>query len=146
VSRTKEQANAKGKDGATDQVTRRRRPWYGDAGGGDNGCGHNDGRCAAHAFATFTVNLPGDTRDANTGDGKCDVNLLGTGEQCTLRAAIEQANATSGADAIRLDTPDDFGVGVKTVNVGATGNGALPTITEQVSIDGYPQPGRASTP
>jgi CSLREA domain-containing protein len=96
----------------------------------------------AHAATTFTVNIPGDTRDANTQDNLCDVNLFGSGNQCTLRAAIEQANATPGADAINFNIPDDvFGAGVKTIRVGATGNGALPPITDQVTIDGYTQPG-----
>jgi CSLREA domain-containing protein len=96
----------------------------------------------AHAATTFTVNIPGDTRDANTQDNLCDVNLFGSGNQCTLRAAIEQANATPGTDAINFNIPDDvFGAGVKTIRVGATGNGALPPITDQVTIDGYTQPG-----
>ena len=95
----------------------------------------------AHASTTFTVNLPGDTKDANTSDNLCDVNLFGSGNQCTLRAAIEQANATPGADTINFDIPDNFGTGVKTINVGATGNGALPNVTDQVNIDGYTQPG-----
>jgi hypothetical protein len=95
----------------------------------------------AQAATTFIVNLPGDTRDADIGDGLCDVNLFGSGQQCTLRAAIEQANATPGADIINFNIPDDFGAGVKTINVGSTGNGRLPTVTDQVSINGYTQPG-----
>ena len=55
----------------------------------------------AHASTTFTVNIPGDT---NTADNLCDVNLFGPGEQCTMRAAIQQSHATTGADAI------DFGI------------------------------------
>jgi hypothetical protein len=95
----------------------------------------------AHSSTTFTVNLPGDTHDASLADGLCDVNLFGSGEQCTLRAAIEQANATIGADAISFNIPDVFGAGVKTINVGSTGNAGLPPITDQVTIDGYTQPG-----
>ena len=95
----------------------------------------------AHASTIFTVNIPGDTKDPNTSDGVCDVNLFDSRTQCTLRAAIEQANATTGADNINFDIPDDFGAGVKKINVGSTGNGALPLITDTVSIDGYTQPG-----
>ncbi len=95
----------------------------------------------AQAATTFTVNLPGDTHDADLGDGLCDVNLFGSGQQCTLRAAIEQANATPGADVINFNIPDDFGAGVKTINVGSTGNGGLTPITDQVTINGYSQPG-----
>jgi hypothetical protein len=56
---------------------------------------------------------------------------------------IQQANATPGADTINFAIP---GTGVKTIKVGATGLGALPDITEQVTIDGYTQPGSPPTP
>ncbi|HET7270542.1 MAG TPA: hypothetical protein VFI90_05585 [Rubrobacter sp.] len=94
----------------------------------------------AHASTTFTVNIPGDT---NTADNLCNVNLFGPGEQCTLRAAIQQSNATTGADAIDFGIPDSFGTGVKTIHVGATSpsNGSLPFISDTVTIDGYSQPG-----
>jgi CSLREA domain-containing protein len=100
----------------------------------------------AHASTTFTVNTPYDTKDADTSDNLCDVATFLPGKQCTLRAAIEQANATAGADAIRFNIPDSFGTGVKTIHVGAPspGNGALPTITDAVTIDGYSQPGSSA--
>ncbi|MDQ4120837.1 MAG: carboxypeptidase-like regulatory domain-containing protein [Acidobacteriota bacterium] len=50
--------------------------------------------------AAFTVNLTTDANDANTGDGICDTNTAVAGQQCTLRAAIQQANATVGVDDI----------------------------------------------
>lgn len=46
--------------------------------------------------ATFTVNSTADTPDASVGDGFCDVG----GNVCTLRAAIEEANADEGEDTI----------------------------------------------
>jgi CSLREA domain-containing protein len=46
--------------------------------------------------ATFTVNSDNDTPDASPGDGLC-ADSLG---DCTLRAAIEEANAGSGGDTI----------------------------------------------
>ena len=46
--------------------------------------------------ATFTVDSTADAPDANPGDGVCDD---GAGN-CTLRAAIEEANALVGADTI----------------------------------------------
>jgi hypothetical protein len=95
----------------------------------------------SRASTTFVVNIPGDVKDANNGDDRCDVNLAGTGDQCSLRAAIEQANKTPGADTITFNIPDDFGTGVHTPNVGTGGLGELPLITEQVSINGYTQPG-----
>jgi CSLREA domain-containing protein len=95
----------------------------------------------SRASTTFVVNIPGDAQDANNGDGRCDVNPAGTGDQCSLRAAIEQANSTPGADAINFNIPDDFGTGVHTINVGTNDRGQLPAITEQVTINGYTQPG-----
>jgi CSLREA domain-containing protein len=50
----------------------------------------------AQAAATFTVNDLGDTHDANPGDGVC----ADSNNKCTLRAAVEEANALAGADAI----------------------------------------------
>jgi hypothetical protein len=88
----------------------------------------------ASASTTFTVNLSKDTADATTADNLCDASLLSAGEQCTLRAAIQQANATDGADAIDFDIP---GGGVRTIYPASP----LPHITETVTIDGYSQPG-----
>jgi CSLREA domain-containing protein len=92
----------------------------------------------AQSSTTFTVNSTADTPDASTAGTACDADVFTNGDQCTLRAAIQQANATAGADAINFAIP---GTGMKTIAVGATGFGALPAITEQVTIDGYTQPG-----
>ncbi len=43
--------------------------------------------------ASFTVNTLADGHDAQVGDGLCDINLAQGGYQCSLRAAIEEANA-----------------------------------------------------
>src|SRR5215211_6314841 len=90
----------------------------------------------AHASTTFTVNSTADYGDVAASDGVCDATR--GGGECTLRAAIEQANATSGADTINFDIP---GTGVQTIHVNSSGFGALPHITEQVTIDGYTQTG-----
>jgi CSLREA domain-containing protein len=84
----------------------------------------------ARAATTFTVNSTGDGADSNTADGVCND---GTGN-CTLRAAIQQANATSGTDTIAFQIP---GAGLHTIAPST----ALPTITDPVIIDGYTQPG-----
>jgi trimeric autotransporter adhesin len=52
----------------------------------------------AHA-ATFTVNSTADEPDAFPGDGRCFSTPSGA---CTLRAAIMEANALTGADTINL--------------------------------------------
>ncbi len=82
--------------------------------------------------ATFTVNDLGNGSDFNQGDMICEVT--NGGGDCTFRAAIQEANAAAGADTIA------FAIG------GCGGactivNAQLPTITEQLTIDGYTQPG-----
>lgn len=81
--------------------------------------------------ATFTVNSINDGSDANTADNICETATTG---ECTLRAAIEQANANAENDTINFNIP---GAGVKTI----TPAKALPDITQPVTIDGYTQPG-----
>src|ERR1041384_977469 len=53
----------------------------------------------------------------------------------SLRQAILDANANVGTDTIDFDIP---GTGVHTISLTT---GALPDITEAVTIDGYSQPG-----
>jgi hypothetical protein len=80
--------------------------------------------------ANFTVNSTGNGTDNNTSDNACND---GTGN-CTLRAAIMQANATPGTDTISFNIP---GSGVQTISPPS----ALPAITDPLVIDGYTQPG-----
>ena len=48
----------------------------------------------AWAVAVFSINSNGDASDASLGDGVCDTGgLVGGLPECTLRAAIEEANA-----------------------------------------------------
>ncbi len=84
-------------------------------------------------FATLTVNDVGDAADINIGDGICDSSAA-AGQQCTLRAAIQEANFTAAADTINFNLP---GSGVRTVTVATQ----LPDITRPVTIDGCSQPG-----
>lgn len=51
----------------------------------------------ADAATTFTVNKTGDVADRKITDAACDVSRK-RGKQCTLRAALEEANDTFGAD------------------------------------------------
>lgn len=83
---------------------------------------------SAHA-ATFTVN---DNGDASAVDPSvsCDT----AGDVCTLRSAIEAANAQAGADTVEFNIP---GAGVHTITPGSD----YPAITEQVTIDGTTQAG-----
>ena len=78
-------------------------------------------RRAAAAPSNFTVNSLADTPDASASDGLC----ADAGGACTLRAAIQQANADPAADTIGFSV-------VGTINL----TGALPNISTDMTIDG----------
>jgi hypothetical protein len=96
---------------------------------------------------TQTVNSTGDSVDLTLLDGICwtgDVNSEDDPE-CTLRAAIQQSNFTSGLNAIEFDIPEsdsgyDSAAGAWVIQPAA----ALPAVIDSVSIDGYTQPGAAA--
>jgi hypothetical protein len=50
--------------------------------------------------STFDGQFAGDT---NPGDGHCDYDAGTPGDQCTLRAAMQEADARAGADTINFD-------------------------------------------
>ena len=58
----------------------------------------------AYAAITSTVNSTDDAGDVVT-NGTCDSDASTAGEQCTLRAAIQEANATEDADPINFNIP-----------------------------------------
>lgn len=68
----------------------------------------------------FTVNLITDQHDANTADGICDIDLAIGGEQCTLRAAVEQANNLASNDRILFNLPAN-----STITLTAANNGEI---------------------
>ncbi len=86
------------------------------------------------AAANFTVNKVGDAADLAPGDAKCD-SAAASGSQCTLRAAIQEANAHAGADTIKFSI-----TGSKVIKPAAP----LPPITDQVTINGYSQSGTSA--
>ena len=87
------------------------------------------GPSPAHAQNTYVVDSNGDGDDADVGDGTCATS----GGDCTLRAAIQEANATTNNDDIEFALPQ---------------NGKFATITpseefvilEPVTIDGTSSP------
>src|SRR6185503_6308799 len=81
----------------------------------------------------LVVNSTADAVDANIGDGSC----LTSGGVCTLRAAIQEANATPGADKINFNIPPG---NQQTITVGN-----LPAISEAVTMDATTQPGFNTT-
>jgi CSLREA domain-containing protein len=96
----------------------------------------------AHA-KTFTVDLTADFPDANPGDDACLVSIFGG---CTLRAAIQQANATDGADTINFNIPGSDATCDATTKVCTiSADPELPFIAETLIINGYSQPGAGST-
>ena len=85
------------------------------------------------ANVTFTVDSAGDDPDANTSDGICRT----AAGVCTLRAAIQSANAHSGRDGIAFAIA---GSGVHTIALAS----ALPDLSDAsggTEIDGYTQAG-----
>ena len=85
--------------------------------------------------ATFTVDSTLDAGDSSPGDGSCNDG----GGNCTLRAAIQEANALAGTDNIHFSIA---GGGPHTF----TPASAYPTITGPVVIDGATEPDYGGTP
>lgn len=82
----------------------------------------------------FKVNQFTDAVDANLNDGICDSNLGTVGLQCTLRAAVQQANTNSGANSIELPAGDYIlSVGGSSENAAAGGDLDL---TSEITIIG----------
>ncbi len=75
------------------------------------------------------VNQTSDESDADLSDGVCDTDLDTPGNQCTLRAAIQQANHNPGKDKIVFDIPGN-------PNPVLQIESPLPAITEEVEIIG----------
>ena len=60
----------------------------------------------AEAQSTYGVNATGDAGDANVGDGVCATGATtpGGAAECTLRAALDEANNSAACDTLRFDT------------------------------------------
>jgi|GEM_PF-3465256 len=84
------------------------------------------------------VTTTGDQADSSPDDSQCDVSAE-AGLQCTLRAAIQTANARPGADEILFEIPGD-GPHVITVT------SPLPALAGPTVFDGTTQPGYAGSP
>jgi hypothetical protein len=93
------------------------------------------------ASETFVVNRTTSESDGSLGDDICDTNTAAAGNQCTLKAAIQEANEVDNLandpNEIHFNIPGDR-TKVKTIKPASE----LPAITERVIIiDGYTQPG-----
>jgi hypothetical protein len=82
---------------------------------------------------TLTVNSTGDQSDSRIGNGVCQTSA----NTCTLRGALQEANAHAGPDNIFFNIP---GGGVQKIQTAVR----LPTLHDETgptTIDGYTQPG-----
>lgn len=101
------------------------------------------------AAATFTVNSTGDAVDAAI-DGVCDTGatISGGAAECTLRAALQEANATAAADTIAFGIPASDAnctlAGVCTIEVLNAAPSNVLEASAPVTIDGSTQPGNAA--
>ncbi len=100
------------------------------------------------AAQTYVVNSIADDPDANI-DGVCDTgNLRGGMQQCTLRAAMQEANANDngefGRDNIEFNITNGCVNDICTIVVDIATNNQLPNIQDPINIDGSTQPGNAA--
>ncbi|CAN5157061.1 hypothetical protein BH20ACT5_BH20ACT5_00830 [soil metagenome] len=85
----------------------------------------------AWADTTFVVDTAADTVDANPGDGICaDAN-----GDCSLRAAVQEANAFAGDDTIRLGLGVTYTLTLTGADEDASATGDL-DVTSNITIEG----------
>lgn len=102
---------------------------------------------ALFALPTATVNSTGDLPDSNLGDGVCHTgmdNVAGQPE-CTLRAAIQEANSDGDFTAISVAIPaadSNHSAGIWTIPLSSS----LPPIRTPTAVDATAQSGWAGVP
>ncbi len=118
-----------------------------DLGGGSYGATSEFSATITAIDHVMTVNHSGDAADASPGDGTCGTGGPDVGgvAACTLRAALQEANATAVIDTIEFAVPaGDPGNtgGIVTIEPVTT----LPSIAAAVTVDGSTQPGFTADP
>ncbi|MGE0140712.1 MAG: right-handed parallel beta-helix repeat-containing protein [Ilumatobacteraceae bacterium] len=73
----------------------------------------------------LVVNQTDDRDDPDLGDQRCDVDPDTDGDQCTLRGAIDEANAAPGANTITFDVDGPIQI-----------DAPLPFVLDELTIDG----------
>lgn len=116
------------------------RPLDGDADGNPR-CDMGAVEAAALSSSTYVVAVyDSDLPDINPGDNRCDADALVTGSQCTLRAAVMEANAKPGPDRIVFGNgPGNQFVTLTRAGAGGAELGDL-DVGEQLTIDGAADP------
>jgi hypothetical protein len=101
------------------------------------------GAASVHSasMVILTVNDTSDLNDETPGDGVCDTSSTTAGDQCSLRAAIEEVNAQGASISPYNIDFNISGTGPFVISPGT----ALPTIVVPVNINGESQPGAACT-
>src|SRR5205823_4956215 len=82
--------------------------------------------------ATFTVDSTADAVDANPGDGHCAT----AAGQCTLRAAVQEANTTPGADTIMVPA-GTYNLKLPGIDEDAAATGASVTIRDSMLVGNH---------
>ena len=105
---------------------------------------------AANASAaTFVVNSTTDAPDQTPGNGVCDTGALNSqaNVECTLRAAIEEANALAGADTVNFNIPtSETGFNASPLSYTTQPASPYPAIAQTTTINGATQPDFPGTP
>ena len=98
---------------------------------------------ALFALSSTSVNSTRDLPDAIVGDGVCDTGAISGQTECTLRAAIQEANFDPASTTITFAIPTTDGNhagGIWTIPL----IGELPPVTTSTTIDATTQPGHAN--
>ena len=96
----------------------------------------------------FVVNSTGDNADLAPADGQCDTGAMIDGApECTLRAAIQEANEPSVPDTITFNIPaTDPGFSAAPLSYTIKPLSALPIIMDAVELNANTQPGFTTNP
>jgi len=120
------------------------RPLDGDANGTAR-CDLGASEASTLTSVTYTVNVyDQDLLDLVPGDGICDAVNVALGSQCTLRAAVMEANARGGPDRIQFADVGDNTVTLTLPGAGGAQQGDL-DVTDEVVISGLLEDGRPVT-
>ncbi|NND03271.1 MAG: hypothetical protein HKN91_10830, partial [Acidimicrobiia bacterium] len=119
------------------------------AGASAGGVAHMVALAPPPTAPTFEVNSTRDDADTNPGDGLCNTGSLNTASEpeCTLRAALEEANFTVAPDSITFNIPNsELGYRAVPQSWVITPDSPLPIALNPVSLDARTQPGWSGDP